>query len=89
MTQTPTTKAAAAMIVQLDLAIGERLVNDLQMLALFDAHNNLLDLLSAGLSGESQYPGYDELMHAELERAQAALAALGVMGRPIPDLDVW
>lgn len=85
MTQTLTTKAAAAMLVQLDLAISERLVDDPQTLVLFDAYNNLLDVLYAGLSDESLPANYDELVQAKLDRAEAALAKLGVMGRPLPN----
>lgn len=73
------------MLVQLDLAISERLVDDPQTLVLFDAYNNLLDVLYAGLSDESLPADYDELVQAKLERAEAALARLGVMGRPLPN----
>ena len=85
MVQTSITKTAAAMLVQLDLAISERLVDDPQTLVLFDAYNNLLDVLYAGLSDESLPADYDELVRAKLERAEAVLARLGVMGRPLPD----
>lgn len=87
VTQIPTTEAAAAMIIQLDLAISERLVDDPQALALFDAYNNLLDSLCAGLSDESPHVCHNELVRARLERAQTALAGLGVMGRSLPDAD--
>jgi hypothetical protein len=77
--QTPTTEAALAAIVQLDLAISARLLDDPQTLALFDAYNNLVDSLYTGLNGE--------LLRTKLELVQAVLSDLGVMGKPLPKAD--
>ena len=85
MTKDPIAKTIAAMIVQLDLAISARLVDNPHTLDLFEAYGDLLDALYAGLNGGSRPAGYDELVYANLEQAQVALANLGVMGRSLPD----
>lgn len=84
MTKTPTTKAIAEMIVQLDLAISERLIDNPQTLELFEAYGNLLDSLYDGLNGDAQRSDYDQAVRARLEHARATLAKLGVMGEPLP-----
>ena len=87
MIQITTAQAAAAAIVQLDMAISERLIDDPKTLALFEAYNHLFDSLCAGLSGELLQAEHDKLINAKLQMAQTALANLGVMGRPLPDAE--
>ena len=84
MSKTPTSKAIAEMIVQLDLAISERLIDNPQALELFEVYSNLLDSLYAGLNGSILHSTHDTVIHAKLARAQTALAQLGVMGKPLP-----
>jgi len=78
------TQAALATIVQMDLAISERLANDPQALALFDAYNNLFDSLYLGLR-HSPPDNHERFVHQRLKLAEETLARLGVMGRALPD----
>ena len=84
MVKTSTAQAALATLVQMDLAISERLANDPQTLALFDAYNHLFDSLYLGLS-QSVPNDPDQLVYCKLSLAQETLNKLGVMGRPLPN----
>ena len=84
MVKTSTAQAALATLVQMDLAISERLADDPQTLALFDAYNHLFDSLYLGLS-QSLPNDPDQLVHRKLNLAQETLTKLGVMGRPLPN----
>ncbi len=83
MTKTHTRQAIAELLVQLDLAISARLIEDPQTLNLFEAYGGLLDSLYSGMNGSQ--PVNDLALYTRLEQAQTALARLGVMGRRLPD----